>query len=138
MEALFLPFESQRILCIPLPVTDQDDCVTWPRCRTGVYSVKSGYQMLCENELRALPSSSNDVGVKRFWKSIWRLKVQNKVKVFLWRACSNALPTKVNLKKQKVLDNPVCDQCKCRGEDVLHAIWSCTNIREGGCILLQR
>ena len=59
------------------------------------------------------------------------MKFQNKVKVFLWRACSNALPTKVNLQKRKVLDNPLCDHCKCRGEDVLRAIWNCDNIHEG-------
>lgn len=87
--------------------------------------------MLCENELKALASSSNIIEIKRFWKSIWRLKVQNKVKVFLWQACSNALPTKINLQKWKVLDNPLCDQCKCRGKDVLHAIWNCDNIRKG-------
>lgn len=81
--------------------------------------------------MKAAPSSSNADKVKRFWKSIWRLKVPNKVKVFLWRACSNALPTKVNLQRRKVLDNPLCEQCKCRGEDVLHAIWSCENLREG-------
>lgn len=97
VDALFLPFEAQRIKCIPLLVTDQDDCVTWPRCRSDVYSVKMGYQLLCETELNALPSSSNADEVKLFWKSIWRLKVPNKVKFFLWRAYSNALPTKVNL-----------------------------------------
>lgn len=92
VDALFLPFEAQRIKGIPLPVMDQEDCVTWPMCKSGVYSVKMGYQLLCETELNALPSSSNADEVKLFWKSIWRLKVPNKVKVFLWRACSNALP----------------------------------------------
>ena len=78
--------------------------------------------MLCEIELNALPSSSNTNEVKSFWKSIWRLKVPNKVKVFLWRTCSNALPTKVNLRKRKVLDSPMCDQCGCKVKDVLHTI----------------
>ena len=78
--------------------------------------------MLCETELNALPSSSSTDGVKSFWKSICHLKVPNKVKVFLWRACSNALPTKVNLQKRKVLDNTMCDQCGCKAEDELHTI----------------
>ena len=59
--------------------------------------------MLCETKLNALPSSSSTDGVKSFWKSIWYLKVPNKVKVFLWRACSNVLPTKVNLQKKKTV-----------------------------------
>ena len=64
VEAIFLPFEAQRIKSIPVPVTDQEDSVTWPRCKLGVYSVKTGYQMLCETDLKALPSSSNVVKVK--------------------------------------------------------------------------
>ena len=70
VDALFLPFEAQRIKSIPLCVTDQDDCVSWPRCRLGSYSVKIGYQLLCENEMNSLPSSSDSDGVKRFWKFI--------------------------------------------------------------------
>ena len=30
-----------------------------------------------------------------------------------------------------MLDNSLCEQCKCREEDVLHAIWSCEGLREG-------
>ena len=44
-----------------------------------------------------------DEGVKRFWKSIWHLKVPSKVKIFLWRACSSALPTKVGYTKERLL-----------------------------------
>ena len=131
VETLFLPFEAQRIKSIPVPIIDQEDSVTWSRCRLGAYSVKTGYQLLCEAEMKAAPSSSNADEVKRFWKNIWRLKVPNKVRVFLWRACSNALPTKVNLQRRKVLDNSLCEQCKCWEEDVLHAIWSCETLREG-------
>jgi hypothetical protein len=35
------------------------------------------------------------------WKDCWNLKVPNMVKMFLWRALRNLLPTKVNLKKKK-------------------------------------
>ena len=83
VDGIFLPFEAQRIKSIPLCVMDQEDCILWPRCRLSSYSVKTGYQPLCENELNSLPSSSNSVVVTSFWKGICRLKVPNKVKVFL-------------------------------------------------------
>lgn len=123
MDDLFLPFEAQRIKSIPLCVTDQDDCLSWPRCRSGSYSVKISYQLLCEKEMSSLPSSSDSDGVRSFWKFIWHLKVPNKVKVFIWQACSRALPTKENLKKRNVVDSSVCDQCGCLKEDEVHAIW---------------
>ena len=78
---------------------DQEDCRSWPRCRLGSYSVKTGYQLLCKSEMNSLPSSLDSEVIKRLWKDIWWLKVPNKVKVFLWRACLSAFPTKVNLLK---------------------------------------
>lgn len=90
-----------------------------------------GYQLLCENELNSLPSSSSSDVVKSFWKGIWHLKIPNKVKVFLWRACSRALPTKINLQRRKVVENSGCEQCGCMAEDKFHAIWDYVNVREG-------
>ena len=48
IDHLFLPFEAAKIKSIPLCTTNQADCIVWPRCRDGAYSVKSGYQLLCE------------------------------------------------------------------------------------------
>lgn len=84
VDSLFLPFEAHKIRGIPLCVIEQEDCITWPRCRSGSYSVKSSYQLLCEAELNDVPSSLNSDEVKSFWKCLWWLKVPNKIKVFLW------------------------------------------------------
>ena len=130
LDDIFLPFEAQRIKSIPLCVTDQEDCLFWSRCRSGSYSVKFGYQLLCETKMISLLSSSNLEVIKRFWKDIWRLKVPNKVKVFLWCTCSRALLTKVNLQKRRVVDNSTCDQCGCMAEDEFHTLWDCEMVRE--------
>ena len=66
VDGIFLSFEAQRIKSIPLCVTDQEDYISCPRCRSGSYSVKTGYQLLCENELNSLPSSSNSNVVTSF------------------------------------------------------------------------
>lgn len=65
----FLCFEAQRIEVIPVCVSRQVDCVNWQRCKNGGYSVKTGYQLLCEDEI--------------FWSCIWKLRVPNKIKTFL-------------------------------------------------------
>lgn len=83
MQMVQMGVEAQRIKGIPICVTNQDDCVAWTKCKTGSYSVKSGYQLLCESEAKEVPWGSSDEGVKLFWKNIWRLKVPNKVRVFL-------------------------------------------------------
>ena len=70
VDDIFLPFEAQRIKSIPLCVTDQEDCLSWPRCKSGSYSVKTGYQLLCKSEMNSLPYSSDLEVIKRFWKDI--------------------------------------------------------------------
>ena len=129
VDSMFLPFEAQRIKDTPICVTNQEDCVSWPKCRTGLYSVKFGYQLLCEAEASCVPSRSMDRGAKLFWKHIWRIKLPNKIKVFLWQACSNALPTKVGLHKRKVVDNKICEQCLKGDEDEVHVVWGCECIQ---------
>ena len=52
----------------------------------------------------------------------------NKVKKILWRVCSNALPTKENLKKQKPLDDAHCNACLTKQESILHALWECEKL----------
>lgn len=37
---------------------------------------------------------------KQFWKSLWKLKVHNKVKIFAWRACKDDLLRRLNLRKK--------------------------------------
>ena len=126
VESLFLPFEAQRIMGIPLCMSRQEDCIIWPRCNLGVYLVKTSYQMLCELENCEGASASNLETSKKFCGSIWKLGVPNKVKIFLWRACySDALLTKVSLQKRKGLDNSLCNECQIAPGDSFHALRSC-------------
>ena len=58
------------------------------------------------------------------------MKVPGKVKHFLWKACTNSLPTKENLLKRKILPESGCSRCSCNSETVAHALWSCRCIKE--------
>ena len=124
----FLSFEANRIQAIPLCWIEQSDCLLWAADTSGEYSVKTGYQLLYEVE--TLVSSSNTSKLERFWKRVWKLRIPNKIKFFLWRVCSNALPTKENLKKRKVLDDAKCSACLSAQENTLHAIWDCEMLRQ--------
>jgi hypothetical protein len=47
------------------------------------------------------------------------------VKLFAWRACQNLLPTRDNLYKRKVIQDPSCPCCSYAIETVIHSLWSC-------------
>ena len=47
------------------------------------------------------------------------------VKIFMWRALKNILPTAENLWKRKSLKEPICQICKLQVESVSHALIEC-------------
>ena len=94
-----------------------------------MYLVRSGYQLLCELDDQNRASGSDMASMKAFWRRLWKMKVPNKIKKILWRACSDALPTRCNLLRRKVLDDPTCPQCGIESESTLHALWECSQLR---------
>jgi transcription elongation factor Elf1 len=51
-------------------------------------------------------------------------------KSFLWKACSNALPTKANLKRRGVTQYSLCPICGTEEEMVVHVLWSCVSAKD--------
>jgi len=87
-----------------------------------------GYQQLCERELMDKALVSDTANKKLFWKRLWKMSVPNKIEIFLWHACSDALPTRSNLFKRKVVGVPTCQHCGSGYETMMHALWTCQNI----------
>ena len=84
---------------------------------------------MCELSSNELASSSDAVGEKKFWSSLWKLIVPSKVKSFLWRAFTNSIPTMQNLHKRKVASSSICSLYNEKEESTIHALWLCDNIR---------
>lgn len=91
VQLLFDAEEAKEILRTPLNSTGGDDSLIWHYSTKGCYTVKS-----CYKHARAMILDPNYT-VEGSWKNIWTLSVPHKVKVFLWRATHDVLPTKANL-----------------------------------------
>nr|POF18424.1 putative ribonuclease h protein [Quercus suber] len=130
IDNLFLPEEAEIIKAIPLSLFDRDDFLLWQYTRDGSYSFKSGYRLLMEQEETAMSGTRNDGVNSNVWKAIWSLQVPNRVRILLWRAGINSLPTKVNLVRQKILNEDVCTECKAQPEDTLHALLTCSKLKD--------
>ena len=101
----------------------------WPRSRSGIYLVKTGYQILYELENREGASNSTSTAPNRFWNGIWKLKILNKIRIFYWWACFEAVPMLKNLHRQKILNSPLCSACEKLEESILRVLWECDKIR---------
>ncbi|MCH79708.1 ribonuclease H protein, partial [Trifolium medium] len=123
---LFIPFEAQKILQIPITDKSQPDILTWDGTMDGNYYVKSGYQALMSwsnsstNGPKNSSKSSDDI-----WKMLWQLSVPPKHSHFIWRALNNALSVKANLFKKGVRCDPMCPRCFNQVETTHHALFDC-------------
>jgi len=60
-----------------------------------------------------------------FWSHLWKLKIPRSIILFLWRVSNEALPTKSNLCKRKVVFDQLCTMCGIEAETSGHVLWSC-------------
>ena len=74
------------------------------------------------------PSTLDLSLTKSLSKGVWRLQVPNRVKIVLWRAGTDSLPIKVNLKKRKIVNDDLYPGCNLKSESTFHALWSYTEL----------
>ena len=129
IDQCFFPTDAKIIKSLPLCFVPQIDSLVWPAERSGQFSVKWGYKCLC-NDPYVSESDSESTEVHRgLWKGVWRLNILGKIKHFLWKCCTNALPTKENLWKRTIIAESACHLCSEHPEDVMHAMWGCVKVR---------
>ncbi|XP_008242862.1 PREDICTED: uncharacterized protein LOC103341160 [Prunus mume] len=124
----YLSWETQKqILAIPIGPSGQRDKLVWPWTSNGLYSVKSGYQCLqsAHRYLASGSSHSSHFISNRIWKAIWSVRTLPKIRMFLWRCMSNAIPTRVNLFRRKITASPMCGLCDQYEESIEHALLLC-------------
>ncbi|PRQ16242.1 putative ribonuclease H-like domain, reverse transcriptase zinc-binding domain-containing protein [Rosa chinensis] len=127
----FWESEVSAICSIPLPITPCSDKQVWHYTKNGTYTVKSGYQLAQTLRIRGAGqegSSTNQLDL--VWQVMWKLKIPEGVKVFLWRVIHEILPTALLLQRRHLLASSVCSRCQGEEETILHAFWSCSKARE--------
>ncbi|XP_065635520.1 uncharacterized protein LOC136070080 [Quercus suber] len=125
VDGLFAPEEADLIKSIPLARGSAEDILFWPHSSNGRYSCKTGYRFLKEeNELSPVQEPVDT----KLWKGIWALNCPNKINNFMWRACRNSVPSKVNLMQRTILQEAICERCNQVEESIVHAVWSCSSL----------
>ena len=107
---VFDPPKANLILQIPLGQFEARNLMSWTNERNAIYTVKSGYKMLWESLLEAkLNSDQNQELVyttlahfKQVWKMAWDLKVQPKIRIFMWCLARNNLPPRSRLLSKNI------------------------------------
>lgn len=121
VSSFFCVEDKEIILSIPISPCILQDSWLWHYDKRARYSVKSGYKLLMHQKSSMLSTSYGYTGDQ--WKSIWDLSVPAKVKIFLWRAAHDHIPTVQNLYTRGVDVVPVCPLCLKKCESTTHALF---------------
>jgi hypothetical protein len=122
---IFNQTDRLAIQSIPIICTKQPDELVWRGTKNGVFTVRSAYHMVKEQDGAHQPESSTSMGNNTLWSGIWSMQAPNTIKHFMWRACKNILPTKDNLLRRRVVEDPKCPICSLEVETIYHTIWDC-------------
>ncbi|XP_075654821.1 uncharacterized protein LOC142624991 [Castanea sativa] len=131
LNSWFLPEDREAILGIPLSSSNTPDRLVWAENRSGKFTDKSAYALALEEKVLNTRADCLDESARRIlWKTIWQLKIPQKIKHFAWKAARDILATKYNLAKRKITPNGIRDLC---GQNEETVIWKDRNdLRVGG------
>lgn len=107
--------------------SEDDDLIAWIPSTHKVFTVKSAYE---------LAAGWNLFVEDRLWKHIWALKVQQRIKVFVWQMTHNKLLTNEARWKRGLDLTRECSNCVGCTETVLHSIRDCSDVVEVWSLLL--
>ena len=111
------PESMEAIQRIGIPSIPRKDRIIWIKDAKGNFTVKSSFQT---NQNLGMPITSS-----LNWKTLWKLKLQERVKMLIWRIGSNVLPTKLNLAQRIEGIDLKCPLCNEEEESITHLFCSC-------------
>ncbi|XP_021722789.1 uncharacterized protein LOC110690272 [Chenopodium quinoa] len=114
---------AKSILSVELPSSLDDDYIYWKHHPSGNYTVKTGYYRCSKDQGgEGVNLTLIDQG---FVKILWRLNIQPKWKIFIWRLFHDAMAIKTNLARRGIHMDETCDFCGEEIEDCQHLFRLC-------------
>lgn len=127
LESIFFQASVDLILRMPPPHPLQEDSIIWTPDPHGSFSVKGA--VLSAQSMRR---SSQFFLEERDWSKLWKLQLQDRLKLLLWKVAAEAMPVRVpEFRRHEDNDAPHL-QCPCCGqypETTVHLFHDCTMAR---------
>nr|POE86684.1 putative ribonuclease h protein [Quercus suber] len=97
---------------MPLSIRLPPDKIIWGLTPSSIFTTKSAYKLLVSRNSTNHAGTSSSKNQRLFWRSLWQLRVLNKLKHFAWRACNDALPIMTYLVRRHIATTEVCSTCQ--------------------------
>lgn len=90
---LFVPSDARLIKSLELPQdSTEPDTQYWPFTKSGVYTTKSGYNLVLQQQQHEIYSVTASAQTA-FFRHLWGLNIMPKWKLFIWKMWNNCLAT---------------------------------------------
>ncbi|KAG2287406.1 hypothetical protein Bca52824_047010 [Brassica carinata] len=130
LEEIFVPGDVQ-LIAASQPIVSREDSFTWKFNRNGLMSVQSAYGLAreetikeCHSEVLALPS------LNPIKERIWKIPSVPKIRIFLWKVLSEAIPVADLILKRGMKVDERCQLCGLEGETIQHVLFQCAVARQ--------
>ena len=115
LHALFDQQTAFSIQQIHLSAFPTEDTAIWAKNPSGKFSIKSAY--LANQEVSYTPSGPLS---KKDWSKLWALKINEWLKLFLWKIARDSIPTKEFLCCRIHDMDSICPHCHGSQESIVH------------------
>ena len=129
LHTTFLQSTMEDIQSIKIGEEGDRDKLRWKENKNGCFSVRTAYRVALRLKQQEDVEHSIAGEEKKFWNKMWKLPIPPKVRNFMWRACSDILPTSANLCRRRVPVDSTCTICQQHDETVAHVQWECPSAR---------
>ncbi|CAN1311979.1 Putative ribonuclease H protein At1g65750 [Linum perenne] len=110
------------VVGMTLPREDRgEDQWVWGEESHGRFSIRSAYRLICNQPALNFLDP---------WKSVWRWKGPNRIRVFLWLAVQDRLLTNKIRARRHMTTDAACPRCRLEEEDTSHVLRDCAFARE--------
>ena len=99
-------------------VTGARDRMSWGGSKHGSFTVSSAYEMLTYDDTPRQHWGS-------FFDRIWRVRVSERVRTFLWLVGNQIIMTNEERKRRHLSDTDICQVCKGGIKTILHILRDC-------------
>ena len=96
------------------------DGFAWKHSSSGLYTVKSGFDTFY----------SEVSGSNMDWQGLWKVRVPQRIQVFLWEVAHEKIMVNVQRRKREFIDYDLCPLCGVASESVLHALRDCQHVKQ--------
>lgn len=138
IQYLFPSWIGTETVKLFLHSTPTEDTWIWESEKRCIYSVRSSYRVFKQLERAEKGEPSDTATWDPIWKTLWSLKLPTKIRVFVWKAGRDSLPTRKKLYQRQIQLDTRYPFCPSKEEDLFHAIYACSHLLPIWSWLLQQ